>query len=323
MAVAVPSRLGQIEGAGDVKALFLKVFAGEVLTAFETQVILKAKTRQRTITSGKSAQFPATFQASGGYHTPGTEIVGRAIEHNEVVISIDDLLISDVFIANIDEAMNHYDVRAPYTTEMGRYLAKFYDANVARNIFRAANGGALFAGDTGGSQVVAANARTVALDLAGAIWDSKQALEERDVPVDTMTVDCALLPAQWYLLAQEPTLILNRDVDGDGSYSKGQFSMVGGVQVSKSNNLPWGEDHTGVPYTTPGDPAFIPADYRVNMTNTVGCVFVESAAATVQLMGLAMESEYDIRRQGTLLVGKYAVGHGPLRNKSAVEIAVA
>lgn len=314
MANATVSRVGQIQAAGDVKALFLKVFAGEVLTAFETQVILKAKTRQRTITSGKSAQFPATFQASGGYHTPGTEIVGRAIEHNEVVISIDDLLISDVFIANIDEAMNHYDVRAPYTTEMGRYLAKFYDANVARNIFRAANGGALFAGDTGGSQVISANARTVALDLAGAIWDSKQALEERDVPVDTMTVDAALLPAQWYLLAQEPTLIMNRDVDGDGSYSKGQFSLIGGVQVSKSNNLPWGVDDTAN--------AALPTDYRVNMTNTVGTVFVESAAATVQLMGLAMESEYDIRRQGTLLVGKYAVGHGPLRNKSAVEIAV-
>jgi hypothetical protein len=29
--------------------------------------------------------------------------------HNERVISIDGLLISDAFIANIDEAMNHYD----------------------------------------------------------------------------------------------------------------------------------------------------------------------------------------------------------------------
>lgn len=315
MANATVSRLGQIQAAGDAKALFLKVFAGEVLTAFETQVIMKAKTRQRTITSGKSAQFPATFQASGGYHTPGAEIVGRAIEHNEVIVPIDDLLISDVFIANIDEAMNHYDVRSPYTTEMGRYLAKFYDANVARNVFRAASGGALFAGDTGGSQVISANARTVALDLAGAIWDAKQALEERDVPVDTMTVDACFKPAQWYLLAQEPTLILNRDVDGDGSYSKGQFSLIGGVQVSKSNNLPWGVDDSAN--------TDLPTDYRVNMTNTVGCVFVESAAATVQLLGLAMESEYDIRRQGTLMVGKYAVGHGPLRNKSAVEIAVA
>lgn len=313
MANATVSRLGQIEQAGDAKALFLKVFAGEVLTAFETQVILKDKTRQRTITSGKSAQFPATFQASGGYHTPGAEIVGRAISHNEVVIPIDDLLISDVFIANIDEAMNHYDVRAPYTTEMGRYLAKFYDANIARNIVRAARGGALFTGDVGGSTVVDADGRTNALSLAGSIWAAKQALEERDVPVDMTPVYAAFQPAQWYLLAQEPTLILNRDVDGDGSYSKGTFSLIGGVTVAKSNNLPWAVNDSAN--------TDLPTDYRIDMTNTVGTVFVESAAATVQLMGLAMESEYDIRRQGTLMVGKYAVGHGPLRNKSAVEIS--
>lgn len=312
MANATVSRLGQADLAGDAKAIFLKVFAGEVLTAFETMVIMKEKTRQRTISSGKSASFPATFQASGGYHTPGAEILGNPIAHNEVIIAIDDLLLSDVFIANIDEAMNHYDVRGPYSTEMGRFLAKQYDANVARNVVRAARGGALFTGDTGGSQVVDADGRTNALSLAGSIWAAKQALEERDVPVDTMTVEATFKPAQWYLLAQEPTLILNRDVDGDGSYSKGQFSLIGGVQVSKSNNLPWAVDDSAN--------TALPTDYRIDMTNTVGTVFVESAAATVQLMGLAMESEYDIRRQGTLMVGKYAVGHGPLRNKSAVEI---
>ena len=295
MANATVSRLGQVDLAGDAKAIFLKVFAGEVLTAFETMVIMKEKTRQRTISSGKSASFPATFQASGGYHTPGAEILGNPIAHNEVIIAIDDLLLSDVFIANIDEAMNHYDVRGPYSTEVGRFLAKQYDANVARN--------------------VDADGRTSATSLAGSIWAAKQALEERDVPVDTMTVEATFKPAQWYLLAQEPTLILNRDVDGDGSYSKGQFSMIGGVQVSKSNNLPWAVDDSAN--------TALPTDYRIDMTNTVGTVFVESAAATVQLMGLAMESEYDIRRQGTLMVGKYAVGHGPLRNKSAVEITVA
>lgn len=315
MANATVSRLGQADLAGDAKAIFLKVFAGEVLTAFETMVIMKEKTRQRTISSGKSASFPATFQASGGYHTPGAEILGNPIAHNEVIIAIDDLLLSDVFIANIDEAMNHYDVRGPYSTEMGRFLAKQYDANVARNVVRAARGGALFTGDTGGSQIVDADGRTSATSLAGSIWAAKQALEERDVPVDTMTVEATFKPAQWYLLAQEPTLILNRDVDGDGSYSKGQFSMIGGVQVSKSNNLPWAVDDSAN--------TALPTDYRIDMTNTVGTVFVESAAATVQLMGLAMESEYDIRRQGTLMVGKYAVGHGPLRNKSAVEIVTA
>ena len=39
-----------------------------------------------------------------------------------------------------------------------------------------------------------------------------------------------------------------------------------------------------------------------------------------QLMDLAVESEYDIRRQGTLMVAKYAMGHGVLRPEAAVGI---
>jgi hypothetical protein len=312
MTAATVSRLGQADQLGDVTALFLKVFAGEVLTAFETNTILKELTRQRAITSGKSASFPAIYKASAAYHTPGAEIVGTQISHNEVVVSIDDLLIADAFIANIDEAMNHYDVRSPYSSELGLALALAYDKNVGRNIVRAARGAALFSGDTGGSQIVDADGDTSATSLAGSIWTGKQTLEESDVPVDSTQVNCTLKPAQWYLLAQEPTLVLNHDIGGEGSYARGSFEMIGGVVISKSNALPWGTDDSAN--------AAIPADYRVNMSNTVGTVFTEAAAATVQLMGLGMESEYDIRRQGTLMVAKYAVGHGPLLNKCAVEI---
>ena len=61
MANATVSRLGDIDfDGGDVLELFLKVFSGEVLTAFEESTTLRDKTRLRVITSGKSAQFPAT-----------------------------------------------------------------------------------------------------------------------------------------------------------------------------------------------------------------------------------------------------------------------
>ena len=33
-----------------------------------------------------------------------------------------------------------------------------------------------------------------------------------------------------------------------------------------------------------------------------------------------MEQAYDIRRQGTLMVGKYLVGHGPLRPEAGWEL---
>jgi hypothetical protein len=314
MANATPSRLGQVRGAGDTRAMFEKVFAGEVLTAFETNTILKPLTEHKTIASGKSASFPAIYKASAAYHTAGTELTGTAIQHNEVTISVDDQLIADTFIANIDEAMNHYDVRSPYSQELGLALALFYDKNVARNIARAARGLSLFAADTGGTQITDADSKTSATSLAGSIWTAKQTMEEADVPVEAVPVQCVVKPAQWYLLAQESTLVLNRDVDGDGSYSKGSFSMIGGVNVSRSNALPFVDSSADTS---------IPSAYRLNMANTSALIFVSRAAATVQLIGMATEEIYDGRRQGTLMLGKMAVGHGPLINKAAVEVITA
>lgn len=312
MADMVASRSGQIDGAGDAKAIFLKVFAGEVLTAYEQIVVLKELTRQRTITNGKSASFPAIFQAGTEYHSVGAEILGTEVLHAEVVISIDDLLISPIFVANLDEAMNHYDVRSTYVQEMSRAMARAYDKNVARNLWRAANASALFTGDTGGQQITDADGATSGSSLAGSIFTARQKLDEADVPVDYTEVNVALKPAQFYLLAQETTAVINRDVGGQANYAEGKLTLVGGVQIRKSNAFPWG--------TNDASNTDIPAAYRVNMTNTIAVVFTEAAAATVQLLGLSMEDDYMVNRQGTLLVGKYAVGHGPLIPKAAVEI---
>ena len=58
MSDATPSRLGQVNGANSAFALFLKVFSGEVLTTFDELNIMKSLHMTRTISSGKSAQFP-------------------------------------------------------------------------------------------------------------------------------------------------------------------------------------------------------------------------------------------------------------------------
>ena len=55
MANASVSHIGQINAAGDLDALWLKVFAGEVLTAFEENNVFLPLTRVRTISNGKSA----------------------------------------------------------------------------------------------------------------------------------------------------------------------------------------------------------------------------------------------------------------------------
>lgn len=338
MANASPSRVGQIGGAGDVEALWLKVFSGEVMTAFETLVKLRGKVRERTLTGAKSAQFPATFKAQASYHTPGAEIVGQTIQHNEVIVTLDDLLISDVFIADIDEVKNHYDVRAPYSTELGNALAIFYDRTIAQVILAAARDTTpLFTGDGAGSSVAEADVSGTAdfdasgADLIDAIGKAKQAMDERDVPVDSMAVNALVKPAQWYLMARSDKN-LRKEYGGQGDVTRDVLQLVSDVQVIKSNAPLFGKDVTAYNAGTNADglvghptdayrlPETYPAKYLGDNTKTRGIVWVEPAAAVLTAKGVQLESAWDIRRQGTLMVAKMAFGAGKLRSKCAVEL---
>ena len=126
------SRSGQVKGAGDEKALFLKVFAGEVLTAFERMTVMMSRHQVRTITSGKSASFPVMGRTAAGYLKPGKSLDDQrdGMQHNEVVVPIDGLLTADAIITDIDDAMNHYDVRTEYSRQLGEALAIAADCAV-------------------------------------------------------------------------------------------------------------------------------------------------------------------------------------------------
>lgn len=339
MSNANPSRVGQIQAAGAVDALWLKKFSGEVLTAFETMVKLRDRVRVRTVEGQKSAQFPATYKANASYHTPGAEILGQNIQHNEITITLDDLLIADVFIAQIDELKNHYEVRGPYAQALGHALAQFYDRQIAQSIINAARGSELFTGDGGGTVLQetdvggSADFTASAADVIAVLNLAKQKLDEKDVPVDIMPLTACVKTSLWYLVANSDKNI-NRDFQGDGTLSRQSLRTISDIEIIKSNNPLFGKDVTpynastntdglvGAPSGAYALPAAYPTKYHADLTNTVGMVWCEPAAAVLQLLGLQMESEWDIRRQGTLMVAKMAVGMGPLRNKCAVEIKV-
>lgn len=309
MANATVSRLGDVNSGGsDVTQLFLKLFAGEVITTFSNQVVMMDKHMVRSIKSGKSAQFPVIGSASASYHTPGTEIVGQEILHNEKVITIDDLLVADVFIANIDEAMNHYDVRGPYAQELGGALQRKFDSNVQQVVILAARASATITGGNGGSALTLAAYATDGASLAGGIFDAAQKLDEKNVSEADRF--CNLKPATYYLLAQT-TNVINKDWGGMGVYAEGKVLKVAGVTLVKTNQLPTTNVATG------------PTAYQGDFSTTVGAVYHKAAVGTVKLLDLGLESAYDIRRQGTLMVAKYAVGHGILRPECAVELKTA
>jgi len=317
MANATPSRLGQVNNSGDAKALFLKVFAGEVLTAFEESTVTAGRFAERTIAAGKSAQFPILGKIAAEYHTPGAEINGLAVPANEVVITIDDLLISHAFLSNIEEAMNHYDVRAPYSTEIGRALAYAKDKQLLQLAILAARGTAPVSGEAGGGSVTASTmlTDTTGEALVASLFSAAQKLDEKNIAADGRTA--FLAPNAYYLLAQN-TKIMNKDWGGAGVYSDGKVLRVAGIEIVKTNHAPFGQTiANGTVEAGTGN------KYAGVFTNTVGVVATKEAAGTVKLMDLAMESEYDIRRQGTLMLAKYAMGHGVLRPSCAIELKTA
>ena len=317
MANASPSGIGQVNNAGNSDALFLKQFSGEVLTSFEQATVTADKQMVRTIANGKSAQFPVMGRSSAAYHTPGAEITGTDINHNEKVITINDLLLSSHFISNIEEAKNHYDVRSVYSSEMGRALAFQMDKHVLQTMAQAAAASANV-GDSGyasGTIITDADSNTNADSLIGSIFDAAEALDDAYVPSEGRFA--FLKPEQYYLLANASKAI-NVDYSGQGSIANGNVVQIAGINLVKTPHLPTGNiTGTGV------DAGGAGGAQAVNASNTTALIAHTSAVGTVKLMDLAVESEYDIRRQGTLMVAKYAMGHGVLRPEAAVQIQTA
>jgi len=314
MSNANPSGIGLVNNAGTADALFLKQFSGEVLTSFEQATVTADKQMVRTIANGKSAQFPVMGRSSAAYHTPGVEITGTDINHNEKVITINDLLLSSHFISNIEEAKNHYDVRSVYSSEMGRALAFQMDKHVLQTMAQAAAASANV-GDSGygsGTIITSANSGTTASALITAIFDAAEALDDAYVPSEGRF--CFLKPEQYYLLANASNAV-NVDYSGRGSIAEGTVPQIAGINLIKTPHLPTANvTGTGVEAGGTGGPQAVAA------ANTTALIAHTSAVGTVKLMDLAVESEYDIRRQGTLMVAKYAMGHGVLRPEAAVQI---
>lgn len=386
MAVSGISLTGQINGTGALSSydnnneMFLKVFSGEVLQTFETATVMKPLHMVRTISSGKSAQFPVTGIATAKYFTPGTDIMTEgamvsAIKHAEKIIYIDDLLLATTFIDKLDEAKNHYDVRSIYSTELGRALARTMDKNL---IGLAVQTGASFANAASTPWVPAASARAAnltggygstvlqdnALGLAAVnssatstttarpdipsdgadefvqlMFQMAASFDSKDVPSEERYV--ILTPTSYYNIVNSAAGkdLINRDYNPDpsNSFVNAQIASVAGFRMLRSNiapqvfgqivlptgsgatNTTFQPGHRNNPDQTQAGPTSNPVQsaYAGNFSQVKAVCFQKQAFGTVKLLDLAMESEYDIRLQGHLMVAKYAMGHGSLRPECA------
>ena len=219
MADTTPSRLGAVNLGSDKDALFLKVFSGEILTTFEEFNVMKGLHTIRTISNGKSAQFPVTGIAEATYHTPGENIADSnnsylsQIKHAEKLINIDDVLIASTFIANIDELKNHYDVRSIYAKELGKALAKRFDLATMKTLVAASRSAATITGGKAGIQIDSNSGGVAALsgaEIQAALFTAAQKLDENDIPDDGQRF-AILKPKDYYTLIASGEEVVNRD----------------------------------------------------------------------------------------------------------------
>lgn len=316
MSNATISSMGQVNSAGTADALFLKVFSGEVLSTFQKENQMLNMTTVRTISSGKSAQFPVTGTASASYHTAGNEITGTAVKHNEKVINIDNMLLSDIFVAEIEELKNHYDVRSIYAKEMAHALSSKVDTHLLSLAILASQASANISGGNGGSEITDADANTNATSLISSVFEAIQKLDEKNVPSEGRV--CIVAPDQYYQLANVDKLV-NRDFSSDnGDFGKGTVLSIGGVPVVKSNTAVsvFGTDLSASISGTNNT-------YSGDFSNHHAVVMHSSAIGTVKLKDLVTEATYDARRLGTLMTARMALGHGILRPECAVSIKTA
>ena len=245
------TRPGQSNSTGDARALYLKLFSGEMFKGFQRNAIARDLVMKRTLKNGKSLQFIYTGRTTAEYHTPGNAILGNtngAPPVAEKTITVDDLLVSSAFVYELDETLAHYELRGEISKKIGYALAEKYD----RLIFRAISKGARIASpitkanfvEPGGTQIQVgagsdANDSLVSANLVTAFYDAAAALDEKGISNDGRVA--VLNTRQYYALIKDVNgnNLINRDAQGTALQSGEGIIEIAGIKIYKSMNVPF------------------------------------------------------------------------------------
>tara|TARA_E500000081_G_scaffold89648_1_gene90726 strand:+ start:15789 stop:16781 length:993 start_codon:yes stop_codon:yes gene_type:complete len=310
----------------DNRSLYLDVFGGEVLTAFDNATVTLDKHTVKSLSGGaKSYRFPKTWKASAEYHTPGQEMLGNDFDTSELTINVDDILVSHYAIADLDRILSHFDMRSIISNEMGRALAKVFDQNVFRQIILASRTAAT-SPFPGGNNVTDASLAATAgvysgIDWIDAIREANTKLFNQDVPENMqryLAVKTEVFDAIKYAKdSNGQYLVLNRDFGHGGAGGidqRAETMNIDGVIIVKSKNIPETDESSATG---------VFSKYRGDYSNTVGVMWCPQSVATVKLLDISMETERDVRRLEDFMVSKMFVGHGTMRPEMAVEFKTA
>ena len=270
------------------RALYLKLFSGEMFKGFQHNTIARDLVTRRTLKNGKSLQFIYTGRTKSEFHIPGQSILGndeKSPPVAEKTITVDDLLISSAFVYELDETLAHYDLRGEISRKIGYALAENYDRRIFRAISKAARQASPVTMsnfvEPGGSMLkVGADTSTDKKDaydstkLVNAFYDAAAILDEKGVSGDGRVA--VLNPRQYYALIQAVNSngLINRDVQGTALQSGNGIIEIAGIKIFKSMNIPFFGK-----YGTSADPNRTGYDSKDNMGSFVGATMEDMEQA--------------------------------------------
>ena len=354
------TQLGQANLSGDKRALYLKLFSGEMFKGFQNNTIARDLIMKRTLKNGKSLQFIFTGRTKSEFHTPGNSILGDtngAPPVAEKTITIDDLLISSAFVYELDEVLSHYDLRSEISRKIGYALAEKYDRLAFRAVARGARQASPITAsgyvEPGGTQIrVGATTNDsdayVAANLVSAFYDAAAALDEKGVSSDGRVA--VLNPRQYYELIQAvgSNGLVNRDAQGTALQSGNGIIEIAGIKIYKSMNIPflgkYGTAYGGTTgVTDPGNTGSFVAETMedasgastgINNDNgtaaevgakSCGLIFQKEAAGMVEAIGPQVQvtsGDVSVVYQGDVMLGRLACGADYLNPAASVELYV-
>jgi len=233
------------------RALYLKLFSGELFKGFQRNTIARDLITKRTLKNGRSLQFIFTGRTNSEFHVPGQNILGNtdgAPPVAEVTIECDDLLISSAFVYELDETLAHYDLRGEISRKIGYALAENYDRRIFRAVTKAARQASPILKtnfvEPGGTQIRVGTNNSgadayVSASLINAFYDAAAALDEKGVSTEGRVG--VLNPRQYYELIQAvgSNGLVNRDEQGDSLQSGNGIIEIAGIKIYKSMNIPF------------------------------------------------------------------------------------
>ena len=310
---------GQATTDADKLALALKVFSGETLTAFQRTSVTTGRVMERTIASGKSAQFPVFGRTKAHYLKAGQNLddLRDNIKQNERVIKLDGLLTADTLIFDLDEFIAHYDFRSPYAAELGNALAISHDASVLAELAKEAlnttenvegngKGGVLTTKLDAG--VVGINKQT-GLAIYQTLLKAKAEMSKNYVPA---TERYAYIDPEYHSALASAVDFLNRDYGASGTILDGNVIRLAGFDILECPHIVrGGDDNANV---IQGEGHVFPATYA-DKHPIIICH--KTAAGVLRLKNLSMESGRRIEYQADQMIAKMAVGMGGLRPEAA------